>query len=92
MKAKIWNYNNWLKCLDLEQDYKTYYDNLLKEAGFNVLNFMEHTFTPQGYTAIWLLAESHFSIHTFPEHDLHYIELSSCNEKKHNDFIKQITV
>tara|TARA_R100000152_G_C6708575_1_gene136620 strand:+ start:567 stop:863 length:297 start_codon:yes stop_codon:yes gene_type:complete len=90
MKAKIWNYNKWLKALNDEKDYKEYYSKLLKKVGFNVLNFMEHNFTPQGYTAIWLLAESHFAIHTFPEHNLHYIELSSCNNKKHNAFIKEI--
>jgi S-adenosylmethionine decarboxylase len=90
MKAKIWNYNKWLKALNEENDYKEHYDRLLKKVGFNVLNFMEHNFTPQGYTAIWLLAESHFAIHTFPEHNLHYIELSSCNNEKHNAFIKQI--
>lgn len=85
MKAKIWNYNKWLKELNEEKCYKEYYDKLLKKVGFNVLNFMEHNFTPQGYTAIWLLSESHFAIHTFPEHDLHYIELTSCNGVKHRE-------
>ena len=34
---------------------------------------------PEGYTALWLLGESHFAIHTFPEEQKTYIELSSCN-------------
>lgn len=39
----------------------------------------EHHFSPQGYTALWLLSESHFAVHTFPEFGRTYIELSSCN-------------
>lgn len=39
----------------------------LKKAGFAILRFMDWEFTPQGYTALWLLAESHFAVHTFPE-------------------------
>ena len=42
---------------------------------------MEHYFTPYGYTALFLLAESHFALHTFPEENKTYIELSSCVKK-----------
>ncbi|MEN9444098.1 MAG: Croceibacter phage, partial [Bacteroidota bacterium] len=56
--------------------------DILKLSGFTILNFVSHNFSPQGFTGIWLLAESHLAIHTFPESGASYIELSSCNEAK----------
>ena len=53
---------------------------------------MEHSFQPQGYTAIWLLAESHFAIHTFPEENKTYIELSSCNRTMYHAFLKELAI
>ena len=50
----------------------------LTESGFTILNFVEHAFQPQGYTCLWLLGESHAAMHTFPEENKTYIELSSC--------------
>lgn len=47
-------------------------------------------FTEEGYTAIWLLGESHFAIHTFPEQGKTYIELTSCNPEKHDFFVANI--
>ncbi len=64
-------------------------NELLLQSGFTVLNFIEHVFQPQGYTAIWLLAESHLAIHTFPEHNTTFIELCSCSEEKLNIFKTQ---
>jgi len=51
---------------------------------------MEHNFAPQGYTAIWLLSESHFAIHTFPEEHKTYIELSSCNREMYDRFLEEL--
>jgi len=54
---------------------------LLKSAGFNVLDSVEHKFSPQGYTFVVLLAESHFALHTYPEYETIYFHLYSCGEK-----------
>ena len=48
------------------------------DSGFQILDKCEHYFPVQGYTGLWLLSESHFAIHTFPEEDKTYIELTSC--------------
>lgn len=63
------------------------FDNLLREAGFSVLGTMAYNFQPFGFTGIWLLAESHFAIHTFPEEGKTYFELSSCIEAKQIEFL-----
>ena len=90
MQAKIFNYKKWIKETEPKK-LKKYFDNALKKNGHTVISFTEHNFKPQGYTAIWLLSESHFALHTFPEHNKTYIELSSCNKfyfKSFKDIIK----
>lgn len=78
MEAKIFNISKWITETNPEV-LKNKFSDLLGLSGFDILNFQEHYFQPDGYTALWLLGESHFAIHTFPEHGKTYIELSSCN-------------
>ncbi len=53
-------------------------DKLLSKTGVNVLNEIHHEFKPQGYTALYLLSESHMSIHTWPENGKIRLDLFSC--------------
>ena len=55
-------------------------------SGFTILGKLEHFFEPAGYTNLWLLAESHCALHTFPEETKTYIELSSCSIDKFQRF------
>ena len=80
MKARIDEYSIWIKETD-PKTLKEFFAPLLVESGFGLLNFMDHHFEPQGYTAIWLISESHFAVHTFPEEEKTYIQLSSCNRE-----------
>jgi len=87
MKAQMFNYQSWVEetnPFELRKKYNTQ----LKESGFGVLSFVEYNFEPEGYTALWLLSESHFAIHTFPEEGKSYIELSSCIEKQYIKFME----
>lgn len=90
MLAKIWNYNKWITVTD-DNRLASVFDDILIEAGFNVLEVIDYKFTPQGYTRLYLLGESHFAIHTFPEEGKTYIELSSCNEQMFDKAVKLIT-
>jgi len=90
MKAKMWNKNLWIKEVNPEK-LKEIFIKLLVTSGFEILNFQEHYFYPIGWTGLWLLGESHFAIHTFPEENKSYIELSSCNVDFYNYFILNIT-
>ena len=87
MQAKIWNYSAWIAETN-PQKIRNIFDLLLVESKFNVLSVMDKHFQPQGYTALWLLSESHFAIHTFPEFNKTYIELSSCNLEYYQTFIE----
>lgn len=64
------------------------YKTILQECGFNICGIIEKYFEPHGYTALFLLSESHFAIHTFPEENKVYIELSSCIDKPFEKFIR----
>lgn len=77
MKAQMLHYSAWVKVTD-PAILKQTFDKLLKDSGFDVRQFQEEFFEPQGYTSLYLLSESHFAVHTFPEKGLTYIELSSC--------------
>ena len=86
MKAQMYNYQIWIDETNAEV-LKQRCNTALKLSGFGVLQFIENYFQPQGYTAIWLLSESHLAVHTFPEENSTYIELTSCVKKQFDKFI-----
>ena len=51
-----------------------------KLANATVLNLISNKFEPQGVTAIALLAESHISIHTWPESNYSAVDIFTCGE------------
>ncbi len=51
-----------------------------KLAKATVLNLMSNKFEPQGVTAIALLAESHISIHTWPESKYSAVDIFTCGQ------------
>ena len=53
-------------------------NNAAKIANATVLNLMSNKFEPQGVTAIALLAESHISIHTWPESNYSAVDIFTC--------------
>lgn len=44
----------------------------------SIVKAASHKFHPQGVTAILLLAESHVSVHTWPEHGYAAVDVFSC--------------
>ncbi len=51
-----------------------------KSANATVLNLISNKFEPQGVTAIALLAESHLSIHTWPESHYSAVDIFTCGK------------
>ena len=49
-----------------------------KLANATVLNLISNKFEPQGVTAIALLAESHISVHTWPESNYSAVDIFTC--------------
>ena len=48
-------------------------------ARVTIVGMQERCFTPEGYSAVLVLEESHLSVHTWPEHNYVSLDLYSCN-------------
>ena len=77
--------------LDDEEYVKESLKLAAEAAGCEILKIDSHKFDPQGVTAYALLAESHMSIHTWPEKNVAKCDIFTCgvdNEpKKAVDFL-----
>ena len=51
-----------------------------KESKSTLLNLAVHKFDPQGVTSIAMLAESHISIHTWPEKGQAAVDIYTCGD------------
>lgn len=92
-EAKMFNHEQWLPITSV-QIVRQQIEKYIVESGFNIVGFSEHNFPVKGYTCVWLLAESHLAIHTFPDDSMSYLQISSCNRKKLNRFkelLKELT-
>lgn len=47
---------------------------------FTVVGKAFHQFEPHGTTGVLVLAESHFSAHTYPENNTIYIDVFCCSQ------------
>ena len=81
MQAQIFEHNTWIEEIDPDV-IRHQMQSLLNQSQFNIVDFIEHHFEGQGYTAVWLLGESHLAIHTFPEEGKTYLQMSSCSPYK----------
>jgi len=60
-------------------------DFICKTNDFSVLEKVDYLFHPQGLTILYLLSESHISIHTFPEKKYIAFDLYTCREYNNNN-------
>ena len=63
-----------------------------KLAKATVLNLISNKFEPQGVTAIALLAESHISIHTWPESNYSAIDIFTCGQNMMPELASQYLI
>ena len=63
-----------------------------KLAKATVLNLISNKFEPQGVTAIALLAESHISIHTWPESNYSAVDIFTCGQNMLPEFASQYLI
>lgn len=50
-------------------------------SGAQLLKSVDYAFEPCGFTLVLLLAESHASIHTYPEHKACFIDFFTCGTR-----------
>lgn len=75
--AEFWNGKN----IENKTKIKEILLEASKTAGSNPLKITVHKFSPRGITGFVLLAESHISIHSWPEYNYLAIDLFTCGEK-----------
>jgi len=63
-----------------------------KLAKATVLNLISNKFEPQGVTAIALLAESHISIHTWPESNYSAVDIFTCGRNMMPELASQYLI
>ena len=63
-----------------------------KLAKATVLNLISNKFEPQGVTAIALLAESHISIHTWPESHYSAVDIFTCGQNMNPELASQYLI
>jgi len=64
-------------------------NNSAKLAKAKVLNLISNKFQPCGVTAIALLAESHLSIHTWPESNYAAVDIFTCGTSMNPELASQ---
>jgi len=63
-----------------------------KLANATVLHLLSNKFEPQGVTAIALLAESHISIHTWPESNYSAVDIFTCGQNMMPELASQYLI
>ncbi len=64
--------------LDSLSEIKSLLQSAAKVSGATVLGVLHHKFQPQGVSVVCLLAESHISIHTWPERGCATVDMYTC--------------
>ena len=67
--------------LDDEAHVRNVLVNAATLSESTLLGIQSHKFDPQGVTAVALLAESHISIHTWPEKGVAKCDIFTCSDK-----------
>jgi len=52
-----------------------------KESGATVLGESFHQFSPQGVSGVIIIAESHLTVHTWPEHGYAGADIFTCGTR-----------
>jgi S-adenosylmethionine decarboxylase len=64
--------------------------SICNKYDFQILEEVEHQFTPQGCSILFLLSESHLSIHTFPEKNHMSFDIYTCRQYNDNNEYNEI--
>jgi S-adenosylmethionine decarboxylase len=65
-------------------------NRIAERCEFTVASRAFHQFEPHGATGVLVLAESHFSAHTYPEHNRVYIDVFCCSPNFDPEFCASV--
>lgn len=56
-------------------------ESAIAASGMNIVAATFKRFDPAGLTAVWILSESHFTVHTYPEHRYISVDCYTCGDE-----------
>ena len=65
-------------------------DDAVRASGATILDKTVHIFAPNGLTIVYLLSESHASLHTYPEYGHCFIDLFTCGDNCSSEKFHQV--
>ncbi len=69
-------------------------ENIMMEAariaGVTIIKPFFHEFSPHGISGVVVIAESHFAVHTWPEHSYAAVDMFSCGDFNSEDALRYI--
>ncbi|MCH6255635.1 adenosylmethionine decarboxylase [Puniceicoccaceae bacterium K14] len=73
--------NNCPDDLLLNQEHlESVLSNSATQAGATVIKSVFHQFSPHGLSGVVVIAESHITVHTWPEHNYAAIDIFTCGD------------
>ena len=66
--------------IDRVEDIRELLEGAVKYANLTKISSHYYQFQPHGATGVILLAESHISIHTWPEHGIATVDVYTCGD------------
>ena len=79
-----------IELLNSMSELKDLLSEICKNNDFNILNQVEYKFVPIGCSVLFLLSESHLSIHTFPEKNHMSFDIYTCRQYSDNTSYHEI--
>lgn len=60
------------------EDLRIILDRVISKSGLHAVSSIFHQFEPYGVSAAYILSESHFSVHTWPESGYVALDIFTC--------------
>lgn len=80
--------------LDDERLLEQYLQEAVRRSGATIVQSVFHRYNPQGVSGVVVIAESHISMHTWPEYGYAAVDFFTCGTSvdpyKAHDYLKQM--
>ncbi len=74
------------------ENVKNILDKIVKESELTVIDSKHHQFKPYGVTCLYLLAESHLFVHTWPEYKYVAVDIFTCGDEKKAKYAYELII
>ncbi len=71
----------WLSSMPSNAELMEACERAIDASGMSVVCSVRKDFKPHGLTAVWVLEESHLTIHTYPEHAYLSVDCYTCGDE-----------